>query len=74
MSDPEQCVISVDRSGPRCSDPITAVTVTLECLDDCVTWRAVSAIDETGEPVSLSQEEALFAEYMAAHGGDETGR
>lgn len=74
VSEPEQCIISVDRSGSHCSDPITAITVTLECLGNFVTWRAISAIDENGEPVSLSQEEALFAEHMAAHGMDETGR
>ena len=75
VSEPERCVISVDRSGSHCSDPITVVTVTLEYLRGSFKgWRAISAIDETGEPISLSQEEALFAEYMAAHGMDETGR
>ncbi len=55
------------------SEPFMALTVVLRGAGDHEGWEVTTAIDEDGDPVTLTETETLLARCLAAAGVDETG-
>ena len=56
------------------SEPFMALTVALRGAGEANEgWEVTTAIDEDGDPVTLTETETLLARCLAAAGVDETG-